>query len=195
MLSLPCFFCCDVAAKRSSSAGASHFRWRRNRREEALGFFALWQSEGNDDDDSSPGGGLMQPGNSPSRSSLRGTCPDLLSWSGLSGTTEKGSPASPQRESSSDESRAATSGAVSYASRFAIGLLVMLKLAADGIGVSESQLDWTIWSVTEDVALDGTCSENVQLTAALRQSSRCPRAWHITSCFGAVMELKLDAQF
>ena len=23
----------------------------------ALGFFALWQSEGNDDDDSSPGGG------------------------------------------------------------------------------------------------------------------------------------------
>ena len=27
----------------------------------ALGFFALWQSEGNDDDDSSPGGGLMQP--------------------------------------------------------------------------------------------------------------------------------------
>ena len=36
---------------------------------------------------------------------------------------------------------------------------VVLKLAADGIGVSESQLDWTIWSVTEDVALDGTCSK------------------------------------
>ena len=30
---------------------------------------------------------------------------------------------------------------------------------SSGIGTDESQLDWTPWSVTEDVALDGTCSK------------------------------------
>ena len=30
---------------------------------------------------------------------------------------------------------------------------------SDGIGTDESQMDWTPWSVTEDVALDGSCSK------------------------------------
>ena len=33
------------------------------------------------------------------------------------------------------------------------------ELLPNGIGTTESQLDWTLWSVTEDVALDGTCSK------------------------------------
>ena len=51
----------------------------------------------------------------------------------------------------------------------------MPELPADGVGVSESQLDWTIWSVTEDVALDGTCSKRKRafLKTAL------PRLLHI----------------
>ena len=70
----------------------------------------------------------------------------------------------------------------------------MLKLAADGIGVSESQLDWTIWSVTEDVALDGTCSKRKRaflktalprLLHILEKNARVahprPAPWHITS--------------
>ena len=31
------------------------------------------------------------------------------------------------------------------------------ELLPTGIGTTESQLDWTPWSVTEDLALNGTC--------------------------------------
>ena len=68
------------------------------------------------------------------------------------------------------------------------------QLAADGIGTSENQFDWTIWSVTEDVALDGTCSKRKRafLKTALprllhiaernsRDAHPRPAPWHITT--------------
>ena len=64
---------------------------------------------------------------------------------------------------------------------------------ADGIGTTESQLDWTPWSVTEDVALDGTCSKRKRAffkmslprgLTILERSARIarpkPAPWHIT---------------
>ena len=68
------------------------------------------------------------------------------------------------------------------------------QLAPDGIGTSESQLDWTIWSVTEDVALDGTCSKRKRaflktalprlltiLEKNVRHAHPRPAPWHITT--------------
>ena len=65
---------------------------------------------------------------------------------------------------------------------------------SDGIGTDESQLDWTPWSVTEDVALDGTCSKRKRaffksalprLLTFLERSARHahpkPAPWHITT--------------
>lgn len=64
----------------------------------------------------------------------------------------------------------------------------------DGIGTTESQLDWTPWSVTEDVALDGTCSKRKRAffkmalprgLTILERSARIahpkPAPWHITT--------------
>ena len=68
------------------------------------------------------------------------------------------------------------------------------QLVPDGIGTSESQLDWTIWSVTEDVALDGTCSKRKRaflktalprlltlLEKNVRHAHPRPAPWHIAS--------------
>ena len=70
----------------------------------------------------------------------------------------------------------------------------MPELPADGVGVSESQLDWTPWSVTEDVALDGTCSKRKRAFLAMalprllsfiekNALNAHPKSapWHITS--------------
>jgi len=67
-------------------------------------------------------------------------------------------------------------------------------LRSDGIGTTESQADWTPWSVTEDVALDGTCSKRKRaffkaalprLLTLLEKSARHahpkPAPWHITT--------------
>ena len=67
-------------------------------------------------------------------------------------------------------------------------------LRSDGIGTTESQSDWTPWSVTEDVALDGTCSKRKRaffkaalprLLTLLEKSARDahpkPAPWHITT--------------
>ena len=67
-------------------------------------------------------------------------------------------------------------------------------LCSDGIGTTESQSDWTPWSVTEDVALDGTCSKRKRaffkaalprLLTLLEKSARDahpkPAPWHITT--------------
>ena len=64
----------------------------------------------------------------------------------------------------------------------------------DGIGTTETQLDWTPWSVTEDVALDGTCSKRKRaffkmalprgLTILERSTVIAhpkPAPWHITT--------------
>lgn len=67
------------------------------------------------------------------------------------------------------------------------------ELLPNGIGTTESQLDWTLWSVTEDVALDGTCSKRKRaffkmslprVLTILERSARIahpkPAPWHIT---------------
>ena len=73
---------------------------------------------------------------------------------------------------------------------------------SSGIGTDESQLDWTPWSVTEDVALDGTCSKRKRaffktalprLLTFLEKSARHahpkPAPWHITTGVCAVDEV------
>ena len=73
---------------------------------------------------------------------------------------------------------------------------------SNGIGTDESQLDWTPWSVTEDVALDGTCSKRKRaffktalprLLTFLERSARHahpkPAPWHITTGVCAVDEV------
>ena len=68
------------------------------------------------------------------------------------------------------------------------------NLPADGIGTTESQFDWTPWSVTEDVALDGSCSKRKRaffqialprgLTILERSAHHAhpkPAPWHITT--------------
>ena len=65
---------------------------------------------------------------------------------------------------------------------------------SDGIGTEESQLDWTPWSVAEDVALDGTCSKRKRaffksalprgltfLERSARHAHPKPAPWHITT--------------
>ncbi len=73
---------------------------------------------------------------------------------------------------------------------------------SNGIGTDESQLEWTPWSVTEDVALDGTCSKRKRaffktalprLLTFLERSARHahpkPAPWHITNGVCAADEL------
>ena len=73
---------------------------------------------------------------------------------------------------------------------------------SNGISTDESQLDWTPWSVTEDVALDGTCSKRKRaffktalprLLTFLERSARHahpkPAPWHITTGVCAVDEV------
>ena len=66
--------------------------------------------------------------------------------------------------------------------------------AIHGPGTTESQSDWTIWSVAEDVAIDGTCSKRKRaflknelprhlriLEEHARDSHPKPAPWHITT--------------
>ena len=83
--------------------------------------------------------------------------------------------------------------------------------AIHGPGTSESQSDWTIWSVAEDVAIDGTCSKRKRAflknelprhLQILEQSARDfqpkPAPWHITTGLvdpDAVADYALDMGF
>ena len=68
------------------------------------------------------------------------------------------------------------------------------ELLPNGIGTTKSQLDWTPWSVTEDLALNGTCSKRKRafFKSALPRGLTClgrsvchahpkPVPWHITT--------------
>jgi hypothetical protein len=66
--------------------------------------------------------------------------------------------------------------------------------AIHGPGTTESQSDWSIWSVAEDVAIDGTCSKRKRaflknelpryleiLEKSARDAHPMPAPWHITT--------------
>ena len=83
--------------------------------------------------------------------------------------------------------------------------------AIHGPGTTESQSDWTIWSVAEDVAIDGTCSKRKRaflknelprhlriLEEHARDSHPKPAPWHITTGLveaDAVADYAIDMGF